>query len=190
MIVNPRACVGAALITAVSALFYVSALNSAEEKISLQESILRIAAALERGDVADARSRAGALAPKVEVDELFRLMAPRRSRGLGVARKPRPRPDSIEMMLNKLGRDPLNQATVEREAEDLETMAYRVAAIAEVTLLKSVKGIPQANWAKFSNDLRAAAPGLAKAARTRNPNEIQNAVVRINASCNDCHSEF
>jgi hypothetical protein len=178
------------LIGTLASVLYLAGSGTAENQASVRDALLKITAALERGDGAAARSQAKALAAKVQLVDIFDLLRLRSKGGLGVGKSAKANPDGIELKLVKLGRDPLDQATVDREAAELETMAYRVAAMAEVVVLKPAKSIPESKWIKFAREMRAAAAELAGAAKGRSPVEIQKAAVKINASCNGCHSEF
>jgi hypothetical protein len=168
-----------------------------EEKMKM--SVLKIAAAIEKGDKAGATAAAKALANSLkdfdEIEDVMAVFKLREKHGIGVGTKPNAIvPDGIELKLLAIGRDAPGQAAVNKEAEALEKMAYVIAAVAEVAIAKppakdegKKKKKDFIRWAK---DMREAAPGLAVAAKSKSPAEIQKAAAKINSACTNCHSVF
>ncbi len=168
--------------------------TSGEEKI--KTSVLKIAAAIEKGNSKVAVDEAQALAKSVEdIEDVMAVFKLREKNGLGVGTKPNAIiPDGIELKLIGMGRDAPGQATVNKEAEALEKMAYVIAAVAEVAIakppLKDEGKKKRKDFIRWAKDMRAAAPGLAAAAKSKSPAEIQKAAAKINSTCTTCHSVF
>jgi hypothetical protein len=170
---------------------YVAGRGNAGEEAAVREAVMKIAAAIEKGDTAGAASQAKALAKKIEeIDAVMDLMKLRSKGGVGVGtKKGAVQPDGIEMKLNAIGRDAPGQSLVNKEAAALEKMAYQVAAIAEVAINKPPKEKGKL-WLGWAKDLRKSAPELAKAAKSKSPAEIQKAATLMTKSCTNCHTEF
>jgi hypothetical protein len=179
---------------ALSMGLFVVGRTSAGEEAAIKAAVTKIAAAIEKGDNASAKALATALAKKVdEIDDVMNVFKPRTKKGFGVGNKPGLiQPDGIELKLVDMGRDAPPQAKANKEAAALEEMAYRIAAVAEVALIKPPKdvGKKKADWVRWAKDMRAAAPGLAAAAKSKSPAELQKAAAKLNAACNSCHSAF
>jgi hypothetical protein len=186
--------VGGLGVVAVGVSLLIGDRGSAGDDKSIREGILKIATGIAKGD-ASAAAQAKSLASKVEeVEEVMNLFKLRTKKGLGIGSKAGSvTPDGIELMLNKIGRDAPSQNFATKEAEALEEMAFRIAAVAEVVVNKPPKGEPaakQKDWVKWAKEMREAAPKLAEAAKTKSPAELQKAAAKINAACNNCHSVF
>jgi hypothetical protein len=173
-----------------------------DDKVKIEKarkSVLKIAAALEKKDNTAAAAEAKALAKSLkDFDEIENVMAVfklREKNGLGVgSKRDGIVPDGIELKLLGIARDAPGQNAANKEAEALEKMAYVIAAVAEVALAKppdrdegKKKKKDFIRWAK---DMRDAAPGLAVAAKSKSPAEIQKAAAKINSACTNCHSVF
>jgi Cytochrome C' len=169
-------------------------MGGGEEKI--KKSVLKIAAAIEKGDKAGAAAEAKALAKSVEdIEDVMAVFKLREKHGIGVGPKANAIvPDGIELKLLAIGRDAPGQATVNKEAEALEKMAYVIAAVAEVAIAKPPAKDEgkkkRKDFIKWAKDMREAAPGLAAAAKSKSPAEIQKAAAKINSTCSTCHSIF
>jgi len=168
-----------------------------EEK--MKKSVLKIAAAIEKGDKAGATAAAKALANSLkdfdEIEDVMAVFKLREKHGIGVGTKPNAIvPDGIELKLLAIGRDAPGQATANKEAEALEKMAYVIAAVAEVAIAKPPAKDDgkkkKKDFIKWAKDMREAAPGLAVAAKSKSPAEIQKAAAKINSACTNCHSVF
>lgn len=115
--------------------------------------------------------------------------------GWGVGAKPTGKPDDgIEARLINLGKKAPTAAELSRDAADLEQLAYRVAAIAEITLIKAPTK-KQGNkdpkdWKEQSEEMSKAALEFAKAVKTKNPKTVKEAASKLNASCTNCHGIF
>jgi hypothetical protein len=171
---------------------------------AIHDGVLKIAAALEKGEKGAAPKLAEGIAKKAEEPgDFMELLSPRKKKkegqgytgGFGVGIKPGAiTPDGIEQMLISLGRDGRSQAKAEKEAEALEKMAYRIAAVMEVALQK----VPQKAvgpktpklWITSATTARDAAYELAAAARQKSGAALKAAASKVNTGCNNCHSEF
>jgi hypothetical protein len=177
----------------------LSARADDDDDKAIHDGVLKIAAALEKGDKASAPKLAAAIAKKVEeAGDVMDLMAVRKKDGkggLGVGNKPGAIvPDGIEQMLISLGRDGRSSAKAEKEAEALEQMAYRIAAVMEVALQKTPDKAVGAKtpklWRESATMARNAALELAAAARQKSGAALRTAAAKVNTGCNNCHSEF
>ncbi len=185
---------GAAMV-ALGISLYLTSPGSAGGDKAIRTQILKIAAALETGDAASAKSLAAALAKNVEdIGDVMNLFKLRTKKGLVVGTKPGAiQPDGIELQLNKMGRDEPSQGAADKGAEALEKMAYIIGAIGEVAIHKPHKDEPkkkQNDWVGWAKELSKAAPGLAKAAKLKSPAELRKASAKINSGCSSCQSVF
>lgn len=186
----PVVLVGIGALALGSGLF-LAALGRAGDDDAAKKGILKIAAALAKGNSEAASSDAKALAKKIEeIDEVMNLMRPRNKKGLGVGEKPGAIvPDGIELKLVQMGRDAPSQQAANKEAAALEKMAHVVGAIAEVAIVKTPKTKAK-EWIRYAKEMRDAAPKLAEAAKSKSPAELKKAAAQINAACNSCHTAF
>jgi len=168
-----------------------------EEKY--KKSVLKIAAAIEKGNSAAAQAEAKALAKSLkdfdEIEDVMSVFKLREKNGIGVGTKPNAIiPDGIELKLLAIGRDAPGQATVNKEAEALEKMSYVIAAVAEVAIArppdKDDGKKKKKDFIRWAKQMREAAPGLAAAAKSKSPAEIQKAAAKINNVCTSCHTTF
>jgi len=168
-----------------------------EEKY--KKSVLKIAAAIEKGDSAAAKAEAKALAKSLkdfdEIEDVMAVFKLRDKNGIGVGTKPNAIvPDGIELKLLAIGRDAPSQNAVNKEAEALEKMSYVIAAVAEVAIArppdKDEGKKKKKDFIRWAKEMREAAPGLAAAAKSKSPAEIQKAAAKINSVCTSCHSTF
>ena len=168
-----------------------------EEKY--KKSVLKIAAAIEKGNSAAAQAEAKALAKSLkdfdEIEDVMSVFKLREKNGIGVGTKPNAIiPDGIELKLLAIGRDAPGQATVNKEAEALEKMSYVIAAVAEVAIArppdKDEGKKKKKDFIRWAKEMREAAPGLAAAAKSKSPAEIQKAAAKINNVCTSCHTTF
>jgi hypothetical protein len=161
----------------------------------IKSGIVKIAGLIEKGDNSAATAQAKALAKKVEdIDDVMGVFKPRTKKGVGVGKKPGAiQPDGIELQLNKISRDAPSQISANKDAEGFEQMAYVIAAVADVAMVKAPKDEGKKkskDWVKWAKEMRDAAPELATAAKSKSPAEIQKAATKINNACNSCHSVF
>jgi hypothetical protein len=169
---------------------YLAGPGSAGEGAEVKDAVLKIAAAIEKGDKSAAQSEAKALAKKIEeIDIVMDLMKLRTKKGLGVGKKGIVQPDGIEAKLLAMERQAPGRATAEKEAEGIEEMAYRIAAIAEIASHKPPKEKAKL-WIGWAKELRASAPELAKAAKQKEPEALREAARKVNMACSKCHAEF
>jgi len=168
-----------------------------EEKY--KKSVLKIAAAIEKGNSAAAQAEAKALAKSLkdfdEIEDVMSVFKLREKNGIGVGTKPNAIvPDGVELKLLAIARDAPGQATVNKEAEALEKMSYVIAAVAEVAIArppdKDDGKKKKKDFIRWAKQMREAAPGLAAAAKSKSPAEIQKAAAKINSVCTSCHMTF
>jgi hypothetical protein len=167
--------------------------GAADEK-EVRAAILKMADMIEKNDAAGAKKQAAAM-KDAELLDAMNLLALRSRKGLGVGADPdKIKPDGIEAKLIGMGRKPLPQAQLEKEAADLARMAYVIAAISEVARVK----VPEKDegqkkrkdWIMWSEEMRQSAEQLARAAKAKNAAETKTAAAKVNSSCNNCHGVF
>jgi len=162
----------------------------------LQVNVHNIANLLKAGRPADARKLASMAAPKIEeVADLMHMHRARNKGGMGWGQVPGKNPavDSIEKGLMIFAKAALAKDMT--TANNNETAAYWIAAMAELTLAKAPKKDfgarkPRQAWIVDAEDLRSASLDLAKAAAQNDANAIRKSASKINSACINCHSKF
>jgi hypothetical protein len=163
---------------------------------AVKAELVKIAAAIEKGDMATAKSKAAALVKKIEeLNEVMCAFKLRSSKGYGVGSKPGvSTPDGIELRLIAIGRDGITKNELEAEGAGLIESAYITAAIAEVAILKAPlkdKGAKRKkDWVGWSEGMRDSARDLAASIKTGAPKAVQGVTTRLLDTCNNCHSVF
>jgi hypothetical protein len=173
--------------------------GAADDKADLRDTIQKIADALEKKDSEQAKKLAEEVAKSHDLEDVMNLMGKRdpagKAKRFGVGKKPGAiTPDGIEAKIQNMGKKPLSQPQIDKEAADLAEMAYRVAAIAEVAHAKPPeKDEPKKkkkDWLQWSGDMQKKALALAEAAKAKKPTDIKNAMTTLNSTCNECHGVF
>jgi hypothetical protein len=179
-------------ILAVGGLVFLSGQGNAAQDPGLKDGVLKIAAAVKKGDTSGADKQAAALAKKVEdLGDLMELFKPRDKGGIGVGPKAGVAvPDGIEKKLIAMERDAPSGSTLKKEADALEEMGYVIAAMAKTTKAKPVAKVKAKEWNGWCDDLAAAGVKLSAAAKSQTAAELKAVARKINASCNACHSTY
>ena len=180
----------AAAVLAVAGLVYAA---GAGEGGGLKGDVRKIAAALKKGDKAGAEMQAKATAKKVEeLADLMHLFKLRTKQGLGVGEKAGPKNDGIEAKLREIGRDA--PTGIAKDAAGLEQMGYDTAAIGLITEVmapaKDQGKKLRKDWIEWSKDMQESSLALAKAAKAQGAQDVKAAAVKVNNSCNACHSVY
>jgi Cytochrome C' len=190
---------GTAALSLAIGFLVVGSGGAADDKADLRDIIQKIADALEKKDSEQAKKLAEEVAKSHDLDDVMNLMSKRdpagKAKRFGVGKKPGAiTPDGIEAKIQNMGKKPLPQPQIDKEAPDLVEMAYRVAAIAEVAHAKPPeKDEPKKkkkDWLAWSGDMQKKALSLAEAAKAKKPTEIKNAIATLNSTCNECHGVF
>jgi hypothetical protein len=190
---------GTAVLSLAIGFLAVGSGGAADDKADLRIIVQKIADAIEKKDSDQAKKLAEEVAKNNDLDDVMNLMSKRDAAGkakrFGVGKKPGViSPDGIEAKIQNMGKKPLPQTQIDKEAADLVVMAYRVAAIAEVAHAKPPeKDEPKKkkkDWLEWSSDLEKSALALAEVAKAKKPMEIKNAVAALNTNCNTCHAVF
>jgi cytochrome c556 len=135
------------------------------------------------------------IAKKADLGELMQAFKPRSKGGLGIGPTADTiKPDGIEQKFIDLGKSKkgLSKSDLAKQGDALVRAAEVTKAISDVTLLyadKEGKKNPT-KWKQFAGDMKKAAGDLSAAAKKSDSDGIKKAVNKINASCNDCHSDF
>jgi hypothetical protein len=164
-----------------------------------QETVLKIRKALEDKKGDDAKKLAGDMAKVIEdVEPAMNVMKPREDGGLGFGAKagPEPKEDGIEAKVQALAKDKLPAADVPKQANDIATMAYTIAAVSHVAQAKGFpkdakKGKP-GDWKTWSESMAKDALDLAELAKSgkATPEQIQTVAKRLDGTCMKCHDTF
>jgi hypothetical protein len=163
----------------------------------VQKALLRIAAALEKGDPKGVRKEAAALARQTreELEEVMAAFRHRRKGGLGIGAKPADPIDvySIEATFQRIDRNGLTDRELASGGMRLARIAWLTAGVAEVVLVwPEVNDWPRngqgrENWVRWSRGMGEAARELARAARAKDRQAVRTAVRKLNENCNACH---
>jgi hypothetical protein len=191
--------IGSAVLSLAIGLMAAGSGGAADDKADLRSAVQKIADAIEKKDMAQAKKLAEQLAKDTDVEDVMHLMSKRDPAGkakvFGVGKKPATiQPDGIEAKIQNMGKRALPQNQINKESADLTEMAYRVAAIAEVAHAK----LPEKedakkkkkDWLEWSADMKKAALELADAAKAKKPSDIKTTVAKLNTVCNTCHGVF
>jgi hypothetical protein len=104
------------------------------------------------------------------------------------------RPKHVEPLLQGLAKNVPTSEQVEKDAVHLVRAASILAAVAEVTKLKypdKDRGSKKhKDWLRWAEDLGKNAGSLAEAAKAKDAKAINQAALKVNATCNSCHSVF
>jgi len=120
---------------------------------------------------------------KVDVDELMEAFKTSKKGGI--------LDEGIENKLQALAKAPLGAAALAKQAQELEDIAYVLAAVSEVTLAKGVPtGKNAKNWAGFSKGMKGVSEDLLKAVQAKNAGGVHEAAKKSIDNCAACHMEF
>jgi len=130
---------------------------------------------------------------KYELEEVMKVYKPRDKGGLGIG--PKGKADGIEIKSISLGKTPLPEAQLKKEAADLIRMGQVHAAVAGITQLypvpKATKpGKGAKDWKDYAEQMKKSSFDLAKAVKAGNAKDVQKAANNMNNACNSCHSDF
>lgn len=189
---NARYFVVAAALLSVAGWVWLVAQSRGAQDNPTRDDVLKIAESIKKGNKDEATKQAKAMAKKLEgLEELMELFKKRADGGLGVGPKAGlVAPDGIEIKLVAIGRDAPTPATMKKEAEHLEEMAYAVAALAEVIHAKGPPRGKSKDWGEWATEMRAAAGKLAEAAKSKSGASLKTAAAKLNDTCNACHSKY
>jgi cytochrome c556 len=170
-----------------------------EDDKKAQETVLKIRKALEDKKPDDAKKLAGDMAMAIEdVEPAMNVMKAREDGGLGFGAKPGPDPkeDGIEKKVQALAGAALPKDDLPKQANDIATMAYTIAAVSHVAQAKGFpkdakKGKPE-DWKKWSESMAKDALELAELAKSgkATPAQIQTVAKRLDGTCMKCHDTF
>jgi hypothetical protein len=181
--------------------------SSAADDKALQESVKKLAAAIEKKDTDGAKKLAEEIAKKDANEDVMALFAPRTKadgkigRGLGVGDKPGAiKPDGIERKLMGLAeKDNLPPAKqLDDESQALTAMGYHMAALAMIAHAsepsdkdkKDVFKKRKKDWLTWADELRDASLQFAAAAKDKKASELHKAAAKADGACTKCHNVF
>ncbi len=157
-----------------------------------------LAASIKKGDEKTTAELADKLNDNIEyLEDVMNFLRPRKKGGFGVGPdRSAIYPDGIERKLLIVGRDTLAEATLNTEAKAYEEMAYRTAAIAEVTKYWYRKRarfnkVRKGYWLHI-RQMKEASVALAQEAGSKNPRPevIHKLAHEVNQSCVWCHNVY
>ncbi len=168
---------------------------------SIANGVTELAGVLEKNKAANTEQRVQSLVkkwgfsakPMKRIDDLHHLFVLRRKGGLGIGAKPGVvRLDGIEVKIQALSEGRLTARQLEMEAAPLRQMAFRTAAIAELTAASLPVGLQGQNtmWEEMSIKMRQSAFGLADAVQKKDLANIRKAAQALDATCTTCHGGF
>ncbi len=163
--------------------------GAADDDKEIRAAIVKMADALEKGNVAGAKKIAESL-KDAELEDIMNLMLPRKpggkGGGLGVGDKPGAiMPDGIEKKVQELEK----KAPPADEAAALERAGYIMQAISLAAENKVPKG-KKGPWKKYNTDFDKALKDFTAAAKKKDPKAIQSTAIKLNNSCTACHNDF
>jgi hypothetical protein len=158
----------------------------------LKDSVLKIAAAVKKGDTSDADKQAAALAKKVEdLADAMDLFKKRDKGGIGVGSKAGVAvPDGIESKVQNLSKEAPSATTLKKEGEALEEMGYAIAALGMVAKGKPAPKTKGKDWSGWCDDIIDGGKKLSAAAKSQNAADLKTIAGKINNACNACHSAY
>ncbi len=189
--------VGAALALG---LLAVPGMSAADDDKALAQTLDKLADATK--DPKALHKEAAEVAKKLDMlDDLMNLMKKRilkggqPTQGVGVGPKPTGQADDgIEARIQNLGKKAPTKEVLAKDADALEQMARRVAAIGAVTLAKApakkVGNKDPKDWKEQSEEMTKLALDLAKAVKSKEPKAVKDAASKLNATCTNCHGTF
>jgi hypothetical protein len=156
----------------------------------LRKEVDAIADALKKGAPAQAKMLAEKL-HKADDDAVFgvmQLMKPRDKKpGFGVGKIPGAiKPDGIELKIQQLARDGINSDQLKTDAAALDEMAYRIAAIAQVSQVAPIKK-QKKRWDDLAKDMLERSMELSKAVQGSDAASVQKIAAKMTANCDNCH---
>lgn len=180
-----------AVVAALAAWSLSGSSRAADDKADVGKDIDKIAELFAKGDKDAAKKEAEAVAKKTEeIGEVMHQMGLRKKQALGVGPKPGAiTPDGIEAKLTALGKRPLAANAMGKEAEALEQMGYRIAAIGQVAQAK-LPGKDNNQWKGWAEDMTKSGLELAAAAKAKKAADLKAAATKVEGSCNACHEKF
>jgi hypothetical protein len=171
--------------------------RAADEDKEMRDTIDKVADLMAKKDLATAKTQGEAIANKLdEVAPAMDTLKPRGDGGFGVGTKPGAiTPDGIEKKLIEMGKKPMAPAQVTAQADALERLGERVAAVAEIAQhkcpVKKKEGAKDPkDWDTWTKEMRQGGLDLADAAKAKDANKVKAAVNKLNTSCSDCHAVF
>jgi hypothetical protein len=184
---------GSMLLLAVALLGGGDARAAADEETKkAQADILDLAK-----KIADGKNVAAETAAiKKKYEELLTLMhayKPSPKGGIGTGLEPKAG-DGIEIKIINLGKRVLQPATLKKEEQVLTKIGYINAALADITAhyapAKPKAGKGAKEWKQYCSDMKEASLELVKAAKASDAKQVKTAAIKLNDSCNNCHSDF
>lgn len=152
-----------------------------------QAELIKLASNLEAKSFGD---DAKALAKKYDITTVMPAFKLRSRKGIGVGDKAGEiTPDGIEAKIIALGKAAPAKSQLDKEGKDLVKLAALTRAIAEVNE-HHAPNKNKAEWAKFNQEMKKASMELLEGAKAGDGAKVKAAAVKLNNSCNECHSEF
>jgi cytochrome c556 len=157
-----------------------------------QKDILDLAKAIEDGkDGKAVATQVAAIKKKYEeLGTVMHIYKPRDKGGLGFGTAPK---GGIEFKIRDLSKRKLAPMTLQKEAKELLRLGYVNIALAEIAkpyFGKPKGGKGKKDWDQHLDDQKKAAQELIAAVKAKDVNAIKKIADKLDASCNNCHSDF
>lgn len=171
---------------------YLAGSSHAADEADPKAGVLKIAAAIQKGDLAGADAQAKALAKKVEeLGDVMDVFKKRDKGGVGVGlKKGVAIPDGIELMIAKMGRDAPSPSEAKKGAEAFEHMGTVIAAVAKITKSKPPAKVKGNDWNNRCDQLFASGLKLSAAAKDHAAADLKTIAHKIKDTCDACHSKY
>lgn len=132
---------------------------------------------------------------KVAIGDVMKLFRLRFNGGLGfAANKDMPGDGQESRLISLAGRRAPALKDVEAQAEDIQRFAYMMAVIGQLaeeqTPTEAMKDKDPKQWKQWSADMRKEGLELAKAAKSKNPDDVNKAAKALHSSCISCHTKW
>ena len=154
--------------------------------------VLKIAAAVKKGDMDNAKQMAAALVKTVDaledVMDLFKV----KKKG-GIAWPGAKDTDGIEAKIREVARDGTKNAVKDAPMfEEIAATSKAIGLVAEAwsPKVKDMGKKSRKAWDQYVTDMLAGTDALSKAAKSKSAAEIKTAATKLNNACNACHSDF
>lgn len=150
-----------------------------------------------KGKIDEAKVKAITAAIKKKYDDMGPLMSiykPSDKKGVGFNPAKKGKGDGMEKRIIDLGKRAPTADILAKEKDLLVRMAtYNLAmhAISRAYAPEKPKaGKGAKEWNKYNDEMKEGTEAFLTAVRANNPGGVKKAAERINAACNDCHTDF
>ena len=152
--------------------------------------VKKIAELVKKGDMAGAKKAAEAYAKTNEIEDIMNLFKPANKKGIGVTGSTK----GIEQELIQLGRDGVTAAKMLKMADSYTEMGYHIAALGLIAEhkapTKDAGKMTKKAWIESTTSMVETGVKFADAAKSKSAADVKSQAVKVNNSCNSCHTIF